>query len=215
VAKEGKSGLTEVCMKAGGLTAKLMEEEDLFMLMAMCMTDSGWTTKHMAMESIDISMGPSTKVSGKKTNSTVKGLRLGQMVRSMKELISKGRSTASAASLGLMALHTMACLLIITFKVKENTTGLTAESTKEVGSTTRWKVMVSSRGQTVGNTKESTLMIRRKVKESSTGLTEENTKEAGRMENRMELEFTPLLVENQRKASGTKASVFAGSEDYK
>jgi hypothetical protein len=105
-----------------------MEKEDSYMLTEMCMMASGKTTKHMAMESIAISMGPSMRANGKTISNTAMVLRLGLMVPSIKGSISKERRRVKDSSPGPMAPLMREHLNRITFKATASTTGLTAES---------------------------------------------------------------------------------------
>ena len=69
------------------------------------MMDSGKTIKLMALESILIRMEPSTKVTGSMTSNTDREKKSGQMVLSMKEIISLGKRTDSENFYGLIDLH--------------------------------------------------------------------------------------------------------------
>lgn len=83
--EEFKFGQTDLGMKATGRMTKLMEEEDLFMLTEMSMKANGRMTKVKDMECISIQTGLSTRENGLRINRKVMVLKLGQMVRSMKE----------------------------------------------------------------------------------------------------------------------------------
>ena len=73
------------------------------------------------------------KVTGKKINSMVMDLKHGQMVQNIKDSMFKERNMVLESLLGLMEAHIMVTLLKITFKEKENTTGLMVENTMEIG----------------------------------------------------------------------------------
>ena len=83
-----------------------------------------------------------------------------------------------------------------------------------LGTTTKWKVKVFSPGQMAEVTKVITTTIRKRDKVLSSGLMVENTWENGRIINRMELELTFLLAENQRKVSGKKVKDSIGYTMY-
>jgi len=82
----------EVCTRVGGWIIKPTEKEDLFALTEISTTDSGSTTKLMASVSTAIMMELSTKVIGRRINSTEKDYRPGPMFLSIKEIMSKERS---------------------------------------------------------------------------------------------------------------------------
>ena len=132
-AKDNKFGQMAPCTKAGGWIIKLMVKEDLSTLTEMFMTDSGWMTKHMDLESIVISTEPNTKVTGKKINNTETVLKHGLMVQSTKANMFKVKSTVLVNSHGLMAVLITETSLKITFKEKESIIGLTAENIMVIG----------------------------------------------------------------------------------
>jgi hypothetical protein len=100
-----KFGAMEVFMRGIGKMIKLTEEEDSFMQMVIFMTASGRTIKLMALENTLILMVPSMKDTGSMISNTVKVKRSGQMVLSMREIISLEKRTDSENFYGLIDLH--------------------------------------------------------------------------------------------------------------
>jgi hypothetical protein len=78
-AKEGKYGQMAPCMKDGGVTTKQTAKAASFMQMEMSTMDNGRTIRLMDSESTAILMAPNMRDTGRKTSSTEKDLRLGQM----------------------------------------------------------------------------------------------------------------------------------------
>ena len=72
-------------MKVGGTKTKPMEEEDLSMPMEMFMMVYGSMIRLMDLVSIAISMVPSMKVNGRRTNNMEKVWKLGQMEQSIRD----------------------------------------------------------------------------------------------------------------------------------
>jgi hypothetical protein len=83
----------------------------------------------MDLECIAIWTVQNTRVNGKKTNSTVRELRPGLMVRDTKDNTLKAKSTELANLPGPMAAYTKASSSKTTSKVKESIIGLTEENT--------------------------------------------------------------------------------------
>jgi hypothetical protein len=105
-------------MKGGGKTTKLMEREDLFMLMGMSMMDIGRMTKHTGMVCMPIQTVPDMRAIGKKISSLVKVSKHGLMVLDTREIMLMVKNTEEANSSGQMAARMMAILLIIILKEK-------------------------------------------------------------------------------------------------
>lgn len=101
--KDDKSGLTVLCMRAGGWTIRPMAKEGSFMLTEMCMMASGLMTKLTVLVYIAIWMEQNMRGTGKKINNTDKVLRLGLTVPGMKVNTCKAKSMEKASLLGLMA----------------------------------------------------------------------------------------------------------------
>lgn len=91
------------CTKAGGLITRLMDLEGSSTLMETCTMASGLMIKLMDSGFTAISMGPSTKVSGKRTNSTVKDLKRGLIMLATRGSTLKEGNMGKGSSRGLMA----------------------------------------------------------------------------------------------------------------
>jgi hypothetical protein len=94
------------CTKAGGTETKPTVREDSSTLMETSTMETGLMTKLMASESTAIWTGPSTRVNGKKTNSTDRVSRPGLMVLGMRGNTKRARSMESEPSHGLTAAST-------------------------------------------------------------------------------------------------------------
>ena len=208
--RENKYGQMDPCMKAGGTTTKQMEEVDLSTLMETYTMVFGWMTRLMDLECIAIWTVQNMRVNGKKTNSTVKELKPGLMVRDMRDNTSKAKSTVLANLPGLMAACTKASSSKTTSKVKASTTGLTEENTTVRGWITKWRARVCSHGPTAESTRETTSTTRRKVKGSSTGQTAGSMSEGGQMASSTESGLTRQHRAKRRRASGRTASDWTG-----
>jgi len=97
-------------MKDTGMIAKLMVRADSFMQMEMFIQANGKTIKLTESEFTHILMVHDMRDVGRKINSMVKVLKLGQMVQVTKEPMLKVKSTVSAASHGLIPVHIQAIL---------------------------------------------------------------------------------------------------------
>lgn len=96
------------------------------------------------------------KVIGSKTNSMEKVSRPGPMEQGTRVSTFSARSTAWASSPGLMGALTMVHSRRITSREMESTTGLTEESSRDLGTIIRWRVKEYSLGQTVEDMRETT-----------------------------------------------------------
>ena len=107
----------------------------------------------MAMESIVISMGLSMKAIGKKINSTVKELKLGQMVPNMTVNIFMVKNTGKEDLHGQMAVLILVLSKKIIYKVMELIIGQMEDNLLERGLITKWKEVVHFHGQMEENMK--------------------------------------------------------------
>ena len=144
------------CTRDTGKIARQMEKVDLFTLMEMCMRVCGKMIKLTAMEFTCMLTVPDMKVSGKKTNSTERVSRDGQMVQSTMESISKVRNTAEELFSGVTTQFSLESLKTTTSRVTELINGMMGESTTVIGKITRCMVKVFSHGQTGENTQDPT-----------------------------------------------------------
>ena len=103
------------------------------MQMGMSTMGSGWMTKLMAMASIAIWTGPSTRDLGKRINSMAWAWKPGPMVPSTTDSTCKARSMGKEPSRGPMDPPIMENLLTIISKGMESIIGPTAENTKGPG----------------------------------------------------------------------------------
>ena len=97
--------------------------------------ESGRMTRLMEVDSTFTLMVPLTMANGKRTNSTVKGLKLGQMVPDMKGNTSMVKSTVMESLTSLMPQFMKAISNQTRFKVRESTPGQTVKPMMENGKT--------------------------------------------------------------------------------
>lgn len=116
--KGSRSGLMDPFTKDGGSMIKLMEKEDLFMEMEMCMKETGTRTRLTDLEYILIQMEPPTQENGEMTSSMDMGSKHGLIMLNMKEIIEMARRKARASSCGQMALNLRETSGIITSMAK-------------------------------------------------------------------------------------------------
>jgi hypothetical protein len=135
--RESRSGLMDPCMKASGTKIKPMEWEDSFIRMGMSMKENGLVIKLMGLVFTLTWMEQSTLDSGRKTSSTDKEKRVGQMVQCTKETISKERNKDKETSNGQMALYTLASSSTIILRALESTDGLMEEDKPQSFSVTK------------------------------------------------------------------------------
>lgn len=126
--KEDRSGQMDQCMRAGGKITKLMEKEDLFMLMVTSTTANGLMIRLMDSVSIAISMEPNMRATGKRISNMVMDLKPGQMVPNTRVNTSKVKKMERADSHGLMAPHITECSMRTIFKEPVSITGPTVEN---------------------------------------------------------------------------------------
>lgn len=100
----------ETCLKANGLTIKLMVKEHIFI----------WTEQ-------------STLVNGLKINNTDMVLKLGQIVHVMKVIMNMERSTGPVHSSGLILLCSLGSFITIIFMEKVFICGVTVENMRVNG----------------------------------------------------------------------------------
>lgn len=108
-------------------------------------------------------------VLGSKTSSTVKVLRDGPIMHPMRESIHMARSTDLACSSGQTGPPTMESSEITILKAEECISGLMAEYTQAIGSTTRCTARASLPGLMADAMKATMHQIRRRAMESSNG----------------------------------------------
>jgi len=128
-------------------------------------------------------------------------LKLGQTVRSTREITLMAKSTDTASSNGRTDPNTMENFLTTTSTGSESTNGQTVEDTRELGLTTKCTAKVSSRGKTEESTKGSIRTIRRKDTEPLAGLTTEDTWGTGDWGN--STEKGPTQLRKGRRSTGS------------
>ncbi len=89
-----KNGLTDQSMKGNGLTIKLTETANLFMLMATSMKENGRMIKQMDKAITFMLTVLIILVNGKMTSSMAMALKCGLMGQFMRDSTSRGRKTA-------------------------------------------------------------------------------------------------------------------------
>jgi hypothetical protein len=124
------------------------------------MKENGLMIKLMALVSTLTWMVLSTLDSGKKISSMVRERRAGLMVQCMKETIFKGRNKVRETSSGQTAQSTLDSSSTIILRALENTDGLMEEDITANGAITRCMAKVYSRGPMAENMKENTLKTR-------------------------------------------------------
>lgn len=167
--RESKHGLMGHYMKVGGETIRPMAKVDSSMPMEISTMVFGRTIRRMALVFTVTWTVQDTRDTGRKTSSTDKGLRHGQMELVIKEIMLRERSTALVSSLGLMEAPMTVNSMKITLRDKEFINGQTAETTKVSGRTIKWKAMEYSHGPMAEDMRVSISMIKRKVTEYFTG----------------------------------------------
>lgn len=134
-------------MRDTGRITRLMEREDLYMLMETSMKETGKMIKLMVMESILIQMAQDMKVNGGKINNMAMVLKNGQMEHAIKGITLKERNTAKESSYGQIIALLLGSLLIIILKVQVFMSGQMEESTMVNGKTIKCRATVHSHGQ--------------------------------------------------------------------
>ena len=180
---ENRPGLMVLNMQENGEKIELTAKVDLSMLTETFMMVTGPTIRLMVVESISMSMAPSTKDSGKMICNTDMESKHGLTNQSMKEIMPSEESTASEVTSGMMD----QCIQVTGERTRylalESIHGWMEDAIKESGLTTTWKAWAFTSGMMEECTKVNTKTIRN-----------------------MDLEFTLGLIGGATKATGTRAS---------
>lgn len=179
-----------------------MGREDLFIMMGMCMKETGLMIKLKAMALIRIQTVQSTRVSGVKTSRRGGGGSGGRTGPPSRGTTWAGRSTARAPSPGRTGLRIAASSPKIILKAMGSTGGQTADFTWVTGRTTKCTVVVVSPGLTVASTRASTRRTKSTGRASSSGRTGAPTKDSGPTENNTELVSTKKKMDKQEQENG-------------
>ena len=124
-------------------------------------------------------MGPSIKVIGARTNSTVRDVKPGQMGLNTKVITLKARNMAKVNSSGQTVAPMMVSSLRTISKASESIAGLMAANSKANGKITKWREREFSHGQITESTRAIILMIRKKATVCFTGLMAGNMTDNG------------------------------------
>lgn len=200
-----------LAMKATGKMTWLMAEVALYIQMVTSMKESGLMTRHMVRECIYTWMERGIKAIGSTINSTVKEMRLGPMVLSMRASMSQERKKVSACFDGKISLVTWARSSTIIYTVKEPTRGATAVNMWAIGNVTRCTVWERLHGEMAESTPENIVTTKNMGTASSPGLTDAIIRENGKMENKTAWASTLLCKESKKWANGATVSASDGS----
>ena len=141
-------------------------------------------------------------VIGSWTNSMAKGLKLGEMEPSTKEIMQTEKSQAKDSSPGLTVQSLKVIFSIMTFMGSEYTLGMMVDYTLDPGSAIKCMVGVFSHGLMGANMRESIKMIKNQVSAYFTGQMEEDMRELGKMASSMGKPTIGVLLESSRKDIG-------------
>ena len=139
--------------------------------------------KRMARGCMFMSMAPSTKANGLKTNKTAMVSRRGPMEHATKEPIYTAKNTEQAHSGGQITACTSENSTTTTSTERVFICGATAASTRVTGRPTKCTEGDPSRGVIAANMLENTSKTRKMGTESLYGQMDVNTKETGLMAN--------------------------------
>jgi hypothetical protein len=184
------TGLMELTMKVSGTLTKLRAKELFGMLKEMFITANSKMIWPMGMESTLILMAVNTRVSSKMMSKRVMAKKSGSMVPNMSV------HTLTEWNMGMVFINgpTEASIKVIGTKTKlvgmENTTGMMAELTKDIG----LKIICTDKASTLGlmveNTKVSIWMTKSMAMEFTHTPMADLTKVSGLTENSMEKAFS-------------------------
>ena len=156
--------------------------------MGMCTRAFGRMIRHMGMGGICIQMGPPTRDTGKRTNSTVRVRRPGPTVLVTRETTLRVKRMGWADFNGRTVALTRVSFKTTTSTVEEYIYGQTTGGTRVNGKTTKCTGRVHSPGPTAENTKGTTTTTKSRAGVYSHGQTAENTMENGSTANSMDRE---------------------------
>jgi urease gamma subunit len=157
--------------------------------------ETGTKTKLKEGASMIIEMVPNSSETGKKIVNMVMELKLGQMKRSMKEIMNMVRNMVSVPLNGQMDHLISASSTITIFMEKEFTHGLTTGGMRANGAPTRCMARAPSHGLMAESMSANILTTKRKAMVSSCGQMAGATVVSGLTVNNMEKELMlPVLV---------------------
>lgn len=120
-------------MRETGRTTQPTAEADSSMPTVTSMWESGSRIRHMVLVHISIPTARAIRENGKRTNSTDKGVKNGQMVQNLRENTKKERKTEPEHLNGVTVVSTKESSWTIIFRELVSTLGPTRESTMVPG----------------------------------------------------------------------------------
>jgi hypothetical protein len=135
-----RSGRTALDTKGTGEETRRMAMENLYMLMEMCMRESGLTTRLMEKELTPMPMEPIIMAIGWTTSNMDGAWNPGLTVQNMKASIKMERRTVMENSHSLMAPSMTVNSKTMKSQVLESTTGLMESISKDSGKETKCMV---------------------------------------------------------------------------